>query len=205
MMSTEVRIEINYPEWDKMSLLELGNLKQKMSNRCSALNRAIQKRKEAIKAAARPGEPVNSKSDPELIKLKIELTEASNDICNIKEYMQIRKSRAKIEEKIVEKQAELETYKIELEKAKYEAENKDFVDGRNAKANERRPGGPPVWFGREFDNIKGSEKRLIVMMAREIGQARYQELKRIAYWDEQHRNNRYYTGNDKWSDRKGLF
>ena len=99
----------------------------------------------------------------------------------------------------------MEVYRIELERAQYEAENKDFIDGRNRKAEERRPGGPPVWFGSEFNNIKGSEKRLIVMMAREIGQARYQELKRIAYWDEKHRNNRYYTGKDTWDNRKGLF
>ena len=198
---SEWKIERTCPEWDRMSMLELSEEKQRMSNRCAALNRSIQKRKEVLKAKVRPGEPVGSKSDPELIKLKIELTEASNDVSNIKEYIQVRKARAKAEER----KAELEVYKIELEKAQYEAENREFIDARNAKANERRPDQPYVWFGNEFNNIKGAEKRLVVMMAREIGQARYQELKRIAYWDEKHGNNRYYTGSNKWDNRKGLF
>ena len=92
-----------------------------------------------------------------------------------------------------------------LRQAEADAANAKFIDERNAKANKRRPDQPYVWFGSEFNNIRGAEKRLIVMMAREIGQDRYQELKRIAYWDERHGNNRYYTGRDKWDNRKGLF
>lgn len=195
------KIERTCPKWDGMTLLELGNEKTKLSNRCTALNRAIQKRKEYLKKARYPGYEPNVKEDPELIQLKTELCQASNDVCSIKEYLKARKAMAQVEEK----KAQLEMYKIELEKAQYEAENQEFIDARNAKATERRPDQPYVWFGSEFNNIKGAEKRLIVMMAREIGQARYQELKRIAYWDEKHGNNRYYTGSNKWDNRKGLF
>jgi len=186
---------------DAMTMIELTDYKQKLSGRITALNRKIQKRKAYLKAARYPGYEPNIKNDPELLKLKDEMTEAANEMSAFKEYRKVRQSRVKVEEA----KAALEMRKIELETMMYDAENKDFIDRRNAKAAERRPGGPNVWFGPEFNNIKGAEKRLIVMMAREIGQERYQELKRIAYWDEHHRNNRYYTGDDKFDGRKGLF
>ena len=190
-----------YAELDQMTLYELREQKQKLTSTVTAVQNKIRKRKEYLKAARYPGYEPSVKNDPEILQLKIDLTEASNELSSFTEYMKIRNSRAKVEEA----RAALELHKIELEKAQFEADNKDFIDERNAKADERRPNGSNVWFGPEFNNIKGAEKRLIVMMAREIGQARYNELRRIAYWDDRHRNNRYYTGNDKFDGRKGLF
>jgi len=193
--------DMTYADMDGMTLIELRDYKQKLSGRITALNRKIQKRKEYLKATRYPGYEPSVKNDPEIMQMKIELAEVSNEMSSFKEYRRLRENRVKVEEA----KADLELHRIELEKMQFDAENRDFIDQRNAKASERRPGGPNVWFGPEFNNIKGAEKRLIVMMAREIGQARYQELKRIAYWDEHHRNNRYYTGDDKFDGRKGLF
>lgn len=190
-----------YAELDNLTLVELGNTKQKLKNNIAIIQNNIRKRREYLKAARYPGYEPSIKNDPEILQMKIDLEQAEKERSAFEEYLKIRKGRAKAEEA----RAELELYKIELEKAQYEAENKEFIDCRNAKADERRPHGGNVWMGGEFNNIKGAEKRLIVMMAREIGQARYQELKRIAYWDEHHKNNRYYTGNDKFDGRKGLF
>ena len=192
---------MTHNEFDAMTLVELRDYKQKISAKITAANRKIQKRKAYLKAVRYPGYEPSVKNDDEILRLKVEVSEATNEMSSYKEYMKIRNSRAKVEEA----RANLEMHKIELEKMQYEADNKEFINCRNAKADERRPGGPSVWMGGEFNDIRGAEKRLIVMMAREIGQARYQELKRIAYWDEHHGNNRYYTGTEKFDGRKGLF
>lgn len=192
---------MTFAEMDMMTLWELEKLKDQLRGRVTTLNGKVQKRKAYLKAARYPGCEPNYKTDEELIQLKIDLVEASNDLSRYKEYMTIRKCRINSEKA----REELELQKVALEKARFEAENKDFINERDAKADARRPGGPNVWFGPEFNNIKGAEKRLVVMMAREIGQDRYNELRRIAYWDTRRGNNRYYTGTDQWNDRKGLF
>ena len=142
------------------------------------------------------------RANDEQIKMLHGLMTNVNAACT--ELCEFRKNRAM--EKALERETnELALMQVEMEKARLFAENKDVIAIRNAKAEERRPKGPNVWFGAEFKNIRGSEKRLIVMMAREIGQERYQELRRIALWDEHHKNNRYYTGNDDFDGKRGLF
>jgi len=187
--------------YENMTLRELRTEKQVLSMQITKLNRAIGQRKEYLKKVRAPGCPVGLDQDEEIIRLKDELAEITQKCGTLKAIKRVREEQL---------QAERAQAKADLMEAKHRQEETDaanakFIDERNAKANERRPDQPFVWFGSEFNNIRGAEKRLIVMMAREIGQARYQELKRIAYWDEQHGNNRYYTGRDKWDNRKGLF
>ena len=56
-----------------------------------------------------------------------------------------------------------------------------------------------VHFGREWEGVNAFQKRLIILMARAIGQERYQELKRIATDDYRNRENRYYSGSAAWN------
>ena len=191
----------SYDELDRLSPYELKQLKTQMKSAVTIVQNKIRKRREYLRSVRYPGYEPNIKGDPEILQLKTNLTEAASELSSMEEYMKIRSSRVKVEEA----RATLEMHKIELEKAQFDAENKEFISVRNMKAEERRPHGPNVWFGPEFNNIRGAEKRLIVMMAREIGQERYNELRRIAYWDDQHRNNRYYTGSDRFDGKKGLF
>ena len=52
-----------------------------------------------------------------------------------------------------------------------------------------------VYFGKEWDEgLNGFQKRLVILMAREIGMDRYMELKRIAGDDGKTRNEAYYAG-----------
>ena len=192
---------MNKSEMDAMTLMELSRYRQEVKNKLGDLGRKIQKRREYLKSARYPLYNAEINADEEIVQLKAEYEEAQKEMSAFKEYMKIRKSRASAEEA----KAKLELQRVQLETMMFEAEHKDFIGERNRKADDRRPHGPNVWFGSEFNNIRGAEKRLIVMMAREIGQARYSELKRIAYWDENHGNNRYYTGDNRFDGRKGLF
>lgn len=56
-----------------------------------------------------------------------------------------------------------------------------------------------VHFGREWEGVNAFQKRLIILMARAIGQERYQELKRTAMDDYRNRENRYYSGSAAWN------
>lgn len=188
-------------ELDRMSLPEIQTYGQKLSAELTKLNHEIRERKKYLRAVRYPGYEPNVKNDPEILRTKARVIELQRETANLKEYKRRRNAIADAERE----RAELERAKIRMERAQFEAENKDFIDERNSKADERRPSGPAVWMGQEFKNIKGAEKRLIIMMAREIGQMRYTELRRIAFWDHERGNNRYYTGNDNWNDRKGLF
>lgn len=187
--------------YEDMTLRELRTEKQVLSLQVTKLNRAISKRKEYLKKVRAPGCQVGLDQDEEIIRLKDELAEVTQKCCALKAVKRVREEQMQAER--AQAKADIKEAKLRQEEA--DAANAKFIDERNAKARERRPDQPFVWFGSEFNNIRGAEKRLIVMMAREIGQARYQELKRIAYWDEKHRNNRYYTGKDTWDNRKGLF
>ena len=187
--------------YENMTLKELRTERQVLVSRITSLNRQIGKRKEYLKSVRAPGTQIGLDQDEEIIRLKDELADVTQKCSALKAVKRVREEQLQAEQA----QAKADMKEAKLRQEEVDAANAKFIDERNAKANKRRPDQPYVWFGSEFNNIRGAEKRLIVMMAREIGQARYQELKRIAYWDEQHGNNRYYTGRDKWDNRKGLF
>ena len=187
--------------YENMTLKELRTERQVLVSRITSLNRQIGKRKEYLKKVRAPGTQIGLDQDEEIIRLKDELADVTQKCSALKAVKRVREEQLQAER--AQAKADMKEAKLRQEEA--DAANAKFIDERNAKANDRRPDQPFVWFGSEFNNIRGAEKRLIVMMAREIGQDRYQELKRIAYWDERHGNNRYYTGRDKWDNRKGLF
>ena len=127
--------------------------------------------------------------DEEVIALKQLQTKTAVALQALADF---RSNRA-MEKKIEREANELALMRIEMEQSQLKFENRDVIAFRNAQADERRPGGPVVWIDPLYRNLHGAEKRLIIMMAREIGQARFAELKRIAFWDEHHRNNHYYS------------
>ena len=174
-------------EMEGMTDAELLEYRQKLKADMRKLHEKTVARQAEMKAVG-----LTSKvrvKDEEVIALKQLQTKTAVALQALADF---RSNRA-MEKKIEQEANELALMRIEMERAQLKFENKDVIEANNARADERRPGGPVVWFDPLFRNIKGAEKRLIVMMAREIGQARFAELKRIAFWDEHHRNNHYYS------------
>lgn len=174
-------------ELEDMSEVELRDYHQALKADMKELHEQITARHAEMKVLG-----MNKKErakDEEIKRLQEQRTRV-NQACQ--ELATFRNDQA-LEKKIAREAGELALMRIEMERAQLKFENKDVIEANNARADERRPGGPVVWFDPLFRNIKGAEKRLIVMMAREIGQARFAELKRIAFWDEHHRNNHYYS------------
>lgn len=172
---------------EKMSEQELLAYHKKLKAEMRRLNEKKVNRHAKMKAL---GMNKKARANDPYIKELVELITETNAACQ--EYSEFRKDKA-AEKAIQRETEELTLMRIEMDKAQLRFENKDVIDFRNEQADERRPGGPVVWFDPLFRDIKGAEKRLIVMMAREIGQARFAELKRIAFWDEHHKNNHYYS------------
>ena len=174
-------------ELEKLSDDELGKLKARLGAEVKEIQQKKTERHAEMKIL---GMNKNErKKDPEILRLHGMIVERNREI---QEIGILRNDRA-MEKKIERDAQEFALMKLEMDRAKLIEENQDVIAARNARAEDRRPGGPVVWFDPLFRNIKGAEKRLIVMMAREIGQARFAELKRIAYWDEHHKNNHYYS------------
>lgn len=174
-------------ELEGMSEIELREYRQSLKNDMRELHDQIVARHAEMKVL---GLNKHERAKDEEIKRLQELV--TKVTIGNQELSTFRNDQA-LEKKIAKEAGELALMRIEMERAQLKFENKDVIEANNARADERRPSGPVVWFDPLFRNIKGAEKRLIVMMAREIGQARFAELKRIAFWDEHHRNNKYYS------------
>ena len=174
-------------ELEDMSEIELRDYRDGLKANMRELNDMIVARHAEMKTLG-----MNAKArakDEYVIQLKGVQTKTSMALQELAEFR-----NNKVLEKKIEKEAnELALMRIEMEQSQLKFENRDVIAFRNAQADERRPGGPVVWIDPLYRNLHGAEKRLIIMMAREIGQARFAELKRIAFWDEHHRNNKYYS------------
>ena len=76
------------------------------------------------------------------------------------------------------------------------------VPPKPKKPRGERPGNR-VYMGREFYDCNGYERRLALLMAMEIGQKRYEELKRQAADDTSRGETYFYTGTTvtaRWDD-----
>lgn len=67
------------------------------------------------------------------------------------------------------------------------------------RAERNRPEGPAVDVSKETFGMNAVQKRLMMLLAREVGFARYDELRRIAAADFRHRVTEYYTGSKTWN------
>ena len=67
------------------------------------------------------------------------------------------------------------------------------------RAERNRPDGPVVDVSKEIFGMNAVQKRLMMLLAREVGFNRYDELRRIAASDYRHKETEYYTGTKKWN------
>lgn len=73
------------------------------------------------------------------------------------------------------------------------------VTGNTPRAERNRPEGPAVDVSKEIFGMNAVQKRLIMLLAREVGFDRYNELRLIAAADFRHRETEYYTGSKTWN------
>ena len=179
-------------DFSEMTKVELSQHKQQLKAKITKLNKKIHERKKYLKEVHNPN--LVYKPDEQLEEWKKELLEAINENSRLKEYNQMYSARI-----------EAERIRSELELRKAQDEALKYDKYRERLADERRPKGERVWMGSEFRRLRPAEKRLIMLMAREIGQARFQELRRIAFYDEKHNKNRYYTGSNVFNGGDGAY
>ena len=171
-------------DFSGQSLDTLKAYRDELGRKYGEAGRAICVRRKYLKTISGPGVPI--KDDPELKELQAKSIVLQNEIIQLKEYMTANKD-----------DLEREDLRVKEEMAAYEVERAKMIETL-------RPAAPRIWFGSEFKKCTDSERRLVSMMAREIGLKRYQELRMIAFYDEKHKNNRYYTGSDVFNHGKGV-
>lgn len=166
------------------SLDTLKAYRDELGKKYGEAGRAINARRKYLKTTS--GKGVSIKDDPELKELQAKSIVLQNELTRLKEYMTANKD-----------DLEAEDLRVKEEIAAYEVERAKLIETL-------RPASPRIWFGSEFKKCTDSERRLVSMMAREIGLRRYQELRMIAFYDEKHKNNKYYTGSDAYNHGNGV-
>ena len=167
-----------------MGLVELNEEKNRLSAAVTALNRKLNKRYVWCKENGIP-----KKEDSEVARLKSEIEVATKDLADFKELLKVRRLAIAAKEK--EELARISAATVEMEESAAEI---------TKRLDSLRPEGMPVYFSSEFKGCGPSEKRLVMLMAREIGQKRYQELRQIAYWDAKHKRTKGYPMLEKVRD-----
>ena len=178
--------------FELMTKNQLSVYKQQLKSKITKLNKKISERKKYLKSVRNP--KLTYVPDETLEQWKKEIAELAEESNRLKEYNKAYNARI---------QAEEIRSQLELRKAQDEALKYDKY--RERLADERRPKGERVWMGSEFRKLRPAEKRLIMLMAREIGQQRFQELRRIAFYDEKHHKNIYYTGSNVFNGGEGEY
>ena len=167
-----------YDRLDGMSSGEINTWRSQLKGKVSKLNTKITKRNQHLKALGKTA--AERKADPEYASLLEKLSEHSYELNVIKDYK--REHAAQIE--IEKANAELEIKQMRREDALKEAEAQEALIAKAREIEKIRPAAPRIFFGSEFRKCTTSERRLVSMMAREIGLERYQQLRKIAFWDE---------------------
>ena len=166
-------------DYKAMSVAQLAVARKKLKEEAKSVNKAIAVRGEFLKANMIKGKKWIT--DPEYCELKEKKTMIDADLKYTAELW-----------KAVSKEQEVRERKAQLVIDELDVREREVEDIKEMKANERRPDGTELQYLYEFDSLKGAKRRLVVMMIREIGLQRFLELRRIASWDERHRNNAYY-------------
>lgn len=167
-----------YDRLDEMSSGEINTWRSQIKGKVSKLNAQITKRNQYLKALGKTA--AERKADPEYAFMLTELEDYSHTLNVIKDYKREQAAQLEIEKA----NAELEIKRMRREDALREAEAQDALIAQAHEIEKIRPAAPRIFFGSEFRKCTTSERRLVSMMAREIGLERYQQLRKIAFWDE---------------------
>ena len=159
-------------------LSELNSTKQRMDK--LAIESGYLSSQIAVKKLTLSTQGVSVKkntTDTELANLRIKYQETIAEIRKLKTQRQ----------KLLKQQKEIEAAKPPVQRK---------VKPRGARPKNR------VYMGSEFRDCNGFERRLALLMAYEIGQDRYDELKRQASDDTKSRETEFYTGGARshWDD-----
>lgn len=166
-------------DYGTMTLTELCAEKKRLGLEIANATRAVRARRDFLKSTG-----LNRKKqdlDGLVIQLKSHVVELQH---NMQEIVSVKERR------VWQEECERREYEARIDQL--DAREREIEEYKNMKANARRPDGKEIFYLYEFDNLKGSKRRLIVMMIREIGLQRFLELRRIATWDERHHNDEYY-------------
>ena len=79
------------------------------------------------------------------------------------------------------------------------AEPNPVSASQTPRAERNRPDGPVVDVSKEIFGMNAVQKWLMMLLAREVGFNRYDELRRIAAADYRHKETEYYTGSKTWN------
>ena len=178
-------------DMEKLSTEKLILHRNDMREKMKQLTEAAKPRRKELKKIHKTGDV--GYQDYELELIKKECTRLNSELAECNQILSARRAVEKVEG---EARKEVREKVDEIEKEILD----DGVDLREIarKLDELRPAGMPVTFGSEFNKCSASARRLIAMMAREIGWKRYHELRAIAYFDEKHQVKKYYyPGNGK--------
>ena len=167
-----------YDRLDGMSSGEINTWRSQLKGKVSKLNIKMAERNKYLKSLGKTA--AERKADSEYASLLAMLEDYSHTLNVIKDYK--REHAAQIE--IEKANAELEIKRMRREDALREAEAQDALIAKAHEIEKIRPAAPRIFFGSEFRKCTTSERRLVSMMAREIGLERYQQLRKIAFWDE---------------------
>lgn len=173
MMLTEI-----YDRLDGMSSGEINTWRSQLKGKVSKLNIKMAERNKYLKSLGKTA--AQRKADPEYASLLTMLEDYSHMLNVIKDYRREHAAQLEIERT----NAELEIRRMRREDAMREAETQDALIAKAREIEKIRPAAPRIYFGSEFRKCTTSERRLVSMMAREIGLERYQQLRKIAFWDE---------------------
>lgn len=155
---------------EKEVLAELNTTKQRLEK--LAIESGYLGSQIAVKKLALSTQGISVKkntTDAELVNLRLKYQETNEEIRKIK------------------------TRRQKLLKLKQEFEKAKPPEARKIKPRGERPKNR-VYMGNEFRDCNGYERRLALLMAYEIGQARYDELKRQASDDTKNGETTFYVG-----------
>lgn len=181
-----------FEKFESMTKSELSAHKQQIKSKIAKLNKKLSERKKYLKSVRNPN--LTYGPDKEYEAMKAEMLELAEESSRLKEFN--RTYNAKLEAERLE--SELALRKAQDDALKYDKYRERLAD-------ERRPKGERIWMGSEFRKLRPAEKRFIMLIAREIGQQRFQELRRIAFADEKHHRNVYYTGSNVFNNGEGAY
>lgn len=167
-----------YEELDKMTTSEINNYRTILKGKITKLNNKITKRNNYLINLKKT--KAERKADPEIAAMKAEAEEIAHTISIIKDYK--REHQAQIALEMANAQAEIK--RMQRDEWMDELAAYDEKIETAHEIEKIRPAAPRICFGSEFRKCSTSERRLVSMMAREIGLERYQQLRKIAFWDE---------------------
>lgn len=141
-------------------------------------------------------------------ELKLKHDELAGQYTSLNNLIRARKAEVraqggmvKTDLKLLELKAKSASLSLEIQQVNnaIAAEPNPITTSQMPRAERNRPDGPVVDVSKEIFGMNAVQKRLVMLLAREVGFSRYDELRRIAAADYRHKETEYYTGSKRWN------